>query len=177
MRQTTLCLPLVALAALACQSSSSVRTVAADEALRKPLFDSVAALEGRWEEAEDSGEMQLAIEYHVSSGGTAVREVMNPGGPHEMTNMYTLDGNSLVMTHYCAGGNQPHMRASALEDGALVFEAEGVSDLNPGESSYMGALKLVMVDANTLEQHWTSMNADGKPNPDHDMVFHLKRVN
>ena len=176
MRHITLSLPLVALAALSCQSSSSIRQVEADEALRKPLFDAVASLAGRWE-GDRGGDQKYVVEFSVSSGGSAVREVMNPGDPHEMTNMYTLDGNSLVMTHYCAGGNQPHMRAHAVEGGALVFEADGVSDLNPGESSYMGALELVFVDEDTLEQHWTSMTPDGKPNPDHSMVFRLERVN
>ncbi len=45
---------------------------------------------------------------------------MYPGMEHEMTNMYTLDGNTLVMTHYCAGGNQPRMRATGVENGRVV---------------------------------------------------------
>ena len=69
------------------------------------------------------------VEFRVSSNGSAVRELMYPGTEHEMTNMYTLEGNTLVMTHYCAGGNQPHMRASKFENGRLAFEPDGVSDL------------------------------------------------
>lgn len=176
MRTPSLCLPLLALAALSCQSSSSFRTVEADEALRQPLFDAVASLEGRWEGEGPEG-TTLVSEFHVSSAGSAVVEVMSPGSPHEMTNMYTLDGNSLLMTHYCASGNQPHMRARAFENGKLAFDADGVSDLNPDEEGFMGAMTLVLVDANTLEQHWVSMNPAGEPDLEHSFVFELKRVN
>ncbi|MEZ6019293.1 MAG: hypothetical protein R3F17_04090 [Planctomycetota bacterium] len=43
-----------------------------------------------------------------------MREIMFPGQPFEMTNVYRLDGNDLCVTHFCAVGNQPQMRATAL---------------------------------------------------------------
>ncbi len=49
-----------------------------------------------------------------------------------MINMYHLDGDDLVLTHYCAGGNQPHMkldRASATS-GKLQFDFIGGTNLD-----------------------------------------------
>jgi hypothetical protein len=45
-----------------------------------------------------------------SAGGSVVMETMMAGTDYEMINMYHLDGDDLVLTHYCAGGNQPTMR-------------------------------------------------------------------
>ena len=141
-------LPLVAAAALGCQNTVVVqtadatdlrnRTVDADPARREPMLDAVRALEGRWIAETPYGTSEH--EFAVSSAGSVVREIMGPGEEHEMTNMYTLDGNALVMTHYCGAGNQPRMRAtdswrsSALRSGRL-----GLKD--PDEH-YMGSMIL-----------------------------------
>ena len=49
-------------------------------------------------------------EFKTSAAGTVVMETMNPGTGHEMINMYHVDGDDLLLTHYCAGNNQPRMR-------------------------------------------------------------------
>ena len=112
-------------------------------------------------------------EFRVTSSGSAVREIMSPGMEHEMTNMYTLDGNEILMTHYCSAGNQPHMRASSLVGNRLAFEAAGVSDLKDPGDLYMGAMTLIFVDDDHIQQHWTSIEG-GKTS---EMgVFDLRRI-
>jgi hypothetical protein len=131
----------------------------------------VAGLEGRWQ--MESPEGPAFIEFALTAGGSAVRETMFPGTPHEMVNMYTLDGNALTMTHYCAAGNQPHMRADALDGDKLAFRTAGVSDLKSADEHYMGAMTLVLVDEDHIEQHWISLNV---PESDHMPAFALTRV-
>jgi hypothetical protein len=128
-----------------------------NEAARKHLLDSVAALEGRWWMEGEEGHDY--IEFEVTSGGSVVRERMFPGQPHEMTNMYSLDGNVLVMTHYCGAGNQPHMRARELGDGSLAFEAFAVGDLASPDSLYMGSMTLVFVDEDNVVENWSATTA------------------
>ena len=78
-------------------------------------FDELKSLAGTWRgEIEGEGgeaeaeKMDEAIhEFRVSAAGTVVMETMGPGTEHEMINMYHIDGDDLVLTHYCAGGNQP----------------------------------------------------------------------
>jgi len=157
---------------LACQSTSARQVVPVDPAKREALFAPLRALEGRWEGLDPSGAPH-ATEFHLSSAGSALREVMFPGSAREMTNMYTLDGNSVLLTHYCAQGNQPHMRATQLEDGRLAFLSDGVSDLEAEDELYMGSMTLVFVDADHIEQHWKALRGD---TVDHEVVFELKRV-
>jgi hypothetical protein len=139
---------------------------------REWLFAPLRALEGRWVGQDPSGAEQV-VEFRVSSGGSAVREVMFPGSEHEMTNMYTLDGDSVAMTHYCAAGNQPRLRGNMQAEGRMVFETEVVGDLKAADELYMGKLTLVFVDADHIEEHWTALRGD---KVDHEMVFKLARV-
>jgi hypothetical protein len=82
-----------------CQSTGSdiEASVERDDVIRGTLLESVRKLEGRWEMI---GAPESIIEFSTIANGTAVREVMFPGQEMEMVNMYTLDGNALVMTHY-----------------------------------------------------------------------------
>lgn len=169
--------PLLALAACASQTSSGpvaggeLTIVDADPAIRAPFMEALTALEGRWTSVTPYGESEHV--FHVSSMGSAVREIMSPGMEHEMTNMYTLDGNGVTMTHYCGAGNQPHMRATAFDGRRLEFRTTGVSDLkDPGEH-YMGEMTLVFVDDDHVEQHWTSIENGEKSEIG---VFALTRV-
>ena len=80
-------------------------------------FEQLKGLAGTWEgepegegaeaEAETKEAGVVKHEIQVSAAGTVVMETMAPGTDHEMINMYHLDGEDLVLTHYCAGGNQP----------------------------------------------------------------------
>lgn len=163
-----LTLSLLAACAATGDEQHSIRVVEADDAVRAPLLDAVKALEGRWHVAGDAGAGTTVFE--VTSNGSAVRETMFAGEEHEMTNMYTLDGNGLHMTHYCAMGNQPHMRATAVENGRIEFHPAGVSDLEAADETYMGQMTLVIVDADHIEQHWKGFGAEP-----HETVISLER--
>lgn len=174
MRSFQILIPALALLT-ACQAGGpgggTPKLAAGDPAYRASLFTPLLSLEGRWQlvGTEDM------VEFTTSSAGTAIREVMFPGMEHEMTNMYTLNGDSVVMTHYCAAGNQPHMRAEVLGNGRLDFQFVDVQDLGAADEHYMGEMSLVWVDDDRVEQHWRSFIA-GEHQPEDDMVFELVRV-
>ena len=143
-----------------------------DAQQREALLGAVKALEGAWV-AVDSDDGATATLFELTSAGSVVRETMMPGQPMEMVNMYSLDGNHLRMTHYCGGGNQPHMVASGVNGTDIVFAPEGVSDLKESDQAYMGSMTLRIVDEDTIEQHWYSHTAEGVTGP---MVFQYKRA-
>jgi hypothetical protein len=161
------------LLAAACQTYGRPKVATGDEAVRNELFNTVSALEGTWQRTDPSGAISLT-EFAVSSGGTVVQETMFPGTEHEMRNMYSLDGNALVMTHYCAGGNQPTMRAERMVANTLPFRLESVRDLNAADESYMGEMTLVFQADGSVEQRWYGMRG-GERDPGHEMTFTLKR--
>lgn len=171
LRAALLLVPTLALASCATHSHQVVTP--ATDAQRADLLDSMKSLEGEWTMVDDKGNTLTAAVFSVSSSGSVVREIMFPGQPHEMTNVYHMDGPSMVVTHYCAGGNQPRMRARADSDPAvIVFERDGVSNLTKPEESYMGGLTLNRKDADTLTAHWTSYVGDKESGV---VDFELKR--
>ena len=109
----------------------------------------------------------------LSAGATVVMETMDPGGDHEMINMYHLDGDDLRLTHYCAGGNQPTMRATALEGNELAFRFESVRDLKSADDVYMGEMTLVFLDDGSVEQRWNALKSG---QVDHGITFKLTRA-
>lgn len=156
-------------------SSSGARVAGEAGPDQKALFESLKTLEGRWMMTDPEGATILASVYEVSSNGSVVRETMFPGQTHEMTNLYHFDGASVVVTHYCAAGNQPRMRAVRKNpDGSIDFRFDSVTNLKTAGAEYMGGLKLVMPSPDRLEQHWTSYSK-GKEVGEH-AVFELTRA-
>ena len=80
-----------------------------------PMLGAISELAGDWQMTDENGVTHRASRFVVTSGGSAVREIMWPGQAMEMTNLYHMDGGALVCTHYCAAGNQPRMVASCAE--------------------------------------------------------------
>ena len=62
--------------------------------------------------ADDKGKPtdQVVSVFKLTGGGSAVQETIFPGAAHEMVSVYHADGKDVVMTHYCALGNQPKMK-------------------------------------------------------------------
>ncbi len=164
MARTLVAVLALSVVALSCQSSSPRIVSDLDASKRATLLDAVKSLEGTWEMPAPEGEPGVT-EFRVSSGGSVVREIMFPGAPHEMTNVYHLDGNALVMTHYCASGNQPRMRATSVDGNRIAFASDSVSDLKPTDAAYMGELTLELVDGDHFVQHWQSYSGDVKLEP------------
>lgn len=168
------------LAALAgCQSHTheaggGARVVTkAGEAQEAAMLGRIKSLQGEWVWADgEENAGKPATEFVVSSAGSAVREIMFRGSTHEMTNMYHMDGPDLVVTHYCAAGNQPRMRATAAGPDRIEFKPDGVSNLVSADKDYMATLTIVWNSDGTITQMWQSMK--GRALTEH-AVFRLKR--
>jgi uncharacterized protein YciI len=137
-------------------------------------LEQLKGLAGTWVgDMDGDGEHDSEVVFRVTSAGSAVHETMFPGEEHEMVNLFHLDGDALVMTHYCAAGNQPHLKATDGDGvGAFTFDLTRASNAKPGDHVMSHAV-FTIVDENTLREEWVS-SVDGKPS-DHAMVFNLKR--
>lgn len=170
---------LLMIAAGACQSPpgpARAKRVEPADATTTQGMNAIKALAGSWEGAmrgdKDNTVYPTTAVFVVSSGGSVVREIMGAGTEYEMTNLYHLDGNQIVVTHYCAAGNQPRMVSTAVNPHHLVFELDSVSNYTGGEHGYMGKVELEFVNKDQMIQRWTSF--DGKDGA-HSAVFDMKR--
>lgn len=177
MRYPLLVLPLLLLGCASTEDSTSYATMMAapdevfDAEARERLFSQLERLMGRWQ--MDGPEGPVYIEFDLTAGGSVLRETMFPGTESEMVNMYSLNGNSLMMTHYCAGKNQPRMKGHIDDEGNLSFEAFAVTDLADSSGHYMDSLTLAFIDEDTIEERWTSI---AKGEQGEMPVFRLTRV-
>jgi hypothetical protein len=124
----------------------------------KAAFEKLKALAGAWEGKAGHGDplQPASVRWETISAGTAVMETLFPGTPHEMRSVYFLDGGELVLTHYCAMGNQPRMRLSpASTDGTLVFEFAGGTNVDPAKDVHIHSGSITLVGPDALEAEWT----------------------
>lgn len=157
-----------------CSVEREARVVrAAEVSEQRALLDRVKGLEGEWVMEGPDGEQAVTV-FKVSSAGSVVREVMFPGSNHEMTNVYHMDGPELVMTHYCAAGNQPRMRAAA-EGEAIHFRFDDVTNLRGAEETYMGEMVLTLIDEDHFRQDWWHFIGGVRQEPPAQFVFARKR--
>ena len=124
----------------------------------KTAFQQLKGLAGNW-----SGPIGAAtgpkgsIRYEVISGGSVVMEILFPGEPHEMRSMYHLDKGELIMTHYCSGGTQPHMRLSktASTPDKLVFDFDGGTNFDAAKDSFIHDGEIRFLPDGRMEASWT----------------------
>lgn len=119
-----------------------------------PQLEQLKKLAGTWVEADAEGKPtdKVGSIIRVTAGGSAVHETLFPGQPHEMISVYTVEGNDLVMTHYCVLGNQPRLKAdpqSAAHE--ISFKFAGGANLNPAKDKHMHDATLKIVDAEHIE--------------------------
>lgn len=135
-------------------------------------FEKLKTLAGEWQGAGADGKMRT-VTYQLISGGTAVLETMTPAGEPSMVTVYYLDGDRLLLTHFCSAGNQPRLRAAspAGEIKKLDFDFLDATNLAPPAAGHIHRLRLAFQDQHHLAQTWTWREA-GKEMVD---TFNLTR--
>lgn len=136
---------------------------AGDEPAPKPTrLDKVKALAGTWQMPDKGPMAGSTVAYRVTSAGSAVMETLFVGTEKEMITMYTMDGDDLVLTHYCAMQNQPHMKALPEKDAkVLVFEFASGGNMKSRDEPHMDSLTMTLTDDTHIRHEWT-MWKDGK---------------
>ena len=158
---------LAATAALAMETHSAAAT--------NPGFEKMKSLVGEWVGVVDEGgkKMPVTVSYRLVSNGTALVETLNTPEDMDMITMYVADGMNLAMTHYCAEGNQPRMRAAvpAGNVSTLEFHSVDATNLSGANASPMHGLVVTFKDAGHMTQAWTH-RVDGK---DQTGIFEFSR--
>jgi hypothetical protein len=123
---------------------------------------------GTWLVADKDGKPteQVASIIKLTAGGSAVHETIFPGQPQEMVSVYTVDGQDLIMTHYCVLGNQPRMKADPNSSAnQIVFQFAGGTNLDPKKDKHMHEATLTFVDDDHVELCGTAW-VNGAPDKD-----------
>jgi hypothetical protein len=141
-----------------------------------PGLERMKKLAGTWVAADKDGKPtdKVVSVVKVTAAGSAVHETLFPGQAHEMVSLYHRDGADLVMSHFCALGNQPRMKADPKSpSNQLHFVFAGGTNLDPAKDKHMHEGTLTFVDDDHIE--WSGVCWEGgKPAKGH--TCHMKLV-
>jgi hypothetical protein len=137
------------------QSASAAKPAAANTLTAVAAFDALKGLAGTWEGAPE-GDLEFRVTYRLAAGGSVVMETLFPGSDHEMISMYHLDGDELVLTHYCSMGNQPRMKLDRGKSTPehLVFAFTGGTNFDPKRDGHIHSGTIDLVAPNALKSSW-----------------------
>ena len=138
------------------------------------VFSRFRSLEGSWTSTPDSPEMSPStITYHTIANGSAVVETAFAGTPYEMITVIFMDSDRLLMTHYCAAQNQPHLIAREITDGSVRFITDHVTNHADPDALYMGEAQWLFSDENHLKTRWWSFQNGEMGEP---LTFNMTRI-
>jgi len=150
---------------------------AGDKPAPHPGLERLKKLAGTWVAADKDGKPtdKIVSVVKVTAAGSAVHETLFPGSPMEMISVYHRDGADLVMTHYCALGNQPRMKADPKSPAnQLRFQFAGGTNLDPAKDKHMHEGTITFVDDDHIE--WSGVCWEGgKPAKGHQCNMKLVR--
>lgn len=157
----------------------SLCTVAFAQSDAQKSFDKMKTLAGSWEgrvhttppEPDIEGKLAHVSLRVTSMGNALMHEATGEGRPDDPITMFYLDGDRLLLTHYCDAGNRPRMVGKLSVDGKTV-EFEFLDVAGSTQYGHMHHGVFTFIDANHHAEDWIFMHGD-KPLHAH---FDLQRV-
>ena len=140
-------------------------------------FAFLKTLAGDWERGSGDhqhGSSARETNFKVTAAGSSVVETLYAGQPTEMVSIFHMDGNQLLLTHYCALKNAPIMRFEKSDKpGEIKFVFHGGTNFDPKVDTHVHQGFFRIKDKNTVESVFTAF-ADGKPRPEGRAILKRK---
>ncbi len=161
---------LLSLSAVAFAQSEAQKSVALAPSDAQKSFDQLKTLAGSWEghittvpqQAEVEGKYALVSLRVTSMGNALMHEVRIEGRMDDPITMLYLDGDRLLLTHYCDAGNRPRMVAKVAPEGKTV-EFNFLDVVGSTRYGNMHDAAFTAIDVNHHTEVWTWMGPEGKP--------------
>jgi len=116
-------------------------------------FSRLKALVGEWEGGTKMGKAHVT--YELVAGGSALLERESAENMPVMLTLFHVDGDRLLLTHYCMAGNQPRMQAKRFdgETGEVEFQFLDGTNLKPG-AGHMHNATYRVADDRHFQSEW-----------------------
>src|SRR6202050_4953763 len=146
----------------------SLSAVAFAQSDAQKSFDTMKTLAGSWEGQSAAtgtpldGKMMHVSLRVTSMGNAIVHEMTGDGRPDDPITMLYLDGDRLLLTHYCDAGNRPRMTGIPSPDGKTV-EFTFLDVAGSTQYGHMHHAVFTVIDANHHTEDWTYRQPGEKP--------------
>ena len=120
----------------------------------KAAYARLKTLTGNWEADTKMGKAHVT--YELIAGGTSLVERDSTENMPAMMTVYHLDGNRLMLTHYCMAGNQPRMQARSFDakTGELRFQFLDATNLGNRDAGHMRNATFHLADSEHFGADW-----------------------
>lgn len=156
------------------KSASAPETVVYDAA---SAFEFLKTLAGDWQRGSgdhEHGSSSREASFKVTAAGSSVVETLYAGQPTEMVSIFHMDGNQLLLTHYCALKNAPIMKFEKSDKpGEIKFAFHGGTNFDPKVDTHVHQGVFRIKDKNTVESTFVAF-ANGKPRPEGRAILKRK---
>jgi hypothetical protein len=119
-------------------------------------FDLLKGLEGNWAGKNQQGQ-PIQVTFRMTAGGSALMSEILGHGPENMITMFHMDGDRLLMTHYCGAGNQPRMKVVSSDAKSVSFEFVDGTNIGPGDG-HMQHVTFTEADADHHVEEWVFLD-------------------
>jgi hypothetical protein len=141
---------------------TGLSTVGFAESDAQKSFTSLKTLAGSWQGTYAGKPVQVSLRV-TSMGNTLMHEMTMTGRSDDPVTMLYLEGDRLLLTHYCDAGNRPRMTAQMTPDGkAVEFNVVDVANFSTAQGGYMQHAIFTTLDQNHHSEDWTFL-IEGKP--------------
>jgi hypothetical protein len=133
--------------------TAALATSAFAQTKAQKAFATIKTMPGSWEGKTADGK-PVQVTFKVTGNGSAVMSEIQ--GKDDMISMIHMDGpDSLLLTHYCAIGNQPRMQATVSPDGkTLTFNYKDATNLATPDAGHMQQMVLTLLDPDHHTEEW-----------------------
>jgi hypothetical protein len=122
-------------------------------------FEKLKTLAGSWE--GQGGGHAVRISNRITSGGSALMSELQ--GQENMVSMLHLDGDRLMLTHYCPMGNQPRLVGMISPDGkTITFSFLDATNLLTSQEGHLTRAVFTLIDSDHHTESYEFSTADGK---------------
>jgi hypothetical protein len=151
-------------------------TAALAQSEAQKAFEQLKTLDGVWQGPattippmpEMQGDIMKVSLRTTSLGNALLHEMTSPKRPDDPITMFYLDGDQLLLTHYCDAGNRPRMAGKISPDGKTV-EFDFVDIAGSTQHGHMHHAKFTLIDADHHTEEWTYMMGDHAVNAHFDL--------
>ncbi len=119
-------------------------------------FDMLKGMEGNWAGKNQQGQ-PIQVTFRMTAGGSALMSEILGRGPENMITMFHMDGDRLLMTHYCGAGNQPRMKVVSSDAKSVSFEFVDGTNIGPGDG-HMQHVTFTEADADHHVEEWVFLD-------------------